>query len=308
MARTVTDAAILLGALEGAAPDPKDPATSRAPRPRGRLHAVSRCRRAQGRAHRHSSRVLLRQDRAPGDKEPRGGLDADRHESWPKPSRPSDSRARSSSILPTSPASSPPIATSNFLLWPMCAGVDNAKGKDADCSIVFKYGMKRDFNKWLASLGSGGAGQDADRTAPVERRAPEGRRHQVRAGAARQLRRDGCRSRSRAIQADRAKDLRLSAARGHRRRHEEAPAGCAALSRARAARPSPQSRAIPTVIVPFGLVPNAPTPPFPERVRGEAGALRRELHRHGLQRAAADRARVRVRAGHRRRVPPPSAP
>jgi len=27
------------------------------------------------------------------------------------------------------------------------------KGKDADCSIAFKYGMKRDFNKWLASLG-----------------------------------------------------------------------------------------------------------------------------------------------------------
>ena len=29
MARTVTDAAILLGALESAAPDPPDPATSR---------------------------------------------------------------------------------------------------------------------------------------------------------------------------------------------------------------------------------------------------------------------------------------
>ena len=24
---------------------------------------------------------------------------------------------------------------------------------DADCSVVFKYGMKRDFNAWLASLG-----------------------------------------------------------------------------------------------------------------------------------------------------------
>src|SRR4029079_2359357 len=27
------------------------------------------------------------------------------------------------------------------------------KGKDADCSVDFKYGMKRDFNKWLATLG-----------------------------------------------------------------------------------------------------------------------------------------------------------
>jgi len=34
------------------------------------------------------------------------------------------------------------------LAWNTCAcgGLDNAKGKDADCSIVFKYGMKRDFN------------------------------------------------------------------------------------------------------------------------------------------------------------------
>ena len=31
---------------------------------------------------------------------------------------------------------------------------DNAKGKDEDCSVVLKYGMKRDFNKWLESLGA----------------------------------------------------------------------------------------------------------------------------------------------------------
>src|SRR5256884_3376450 len=36
MARTVTDAAILLGALESAAPDPNDPATSKCPPPAGR--------------------------------------------------------------------------------------------------------------------------------------------------------------------------------------------------------------------------------------------------------------------------------
>jgi amidase len=44
-------------------------------------------------------------------------------------------------------------ASKNFLLWSVCGGLDNAKGKDADCSVVFKYGMKRDFNAWLASLG-----------------------------------------------------------------------------------------------------------------------------------------------------------
>ena len=53
----------------------------------------------------------------------------------------------------------------------------------------------------------------------------------------------------------------------------------------------------PTVIVPFALVPNAPTPAFPVRLRREAGAVRRQLHRDGVQRAEAARARVRVRAG-----------
>jgi amidase len=41
----------------------------------------------------------------------------------------------------------------NYLNWGICGGLDNAKGLDASCSIVFKYGMKRDFNAWLASLG-----------------------------------------------------------------------------------------------------------------------------------------------------------
>ena len=40
-----------------------------------------------------------------------------------------------------------------MLLWPVCSGPGDAKGRDEDCSVVFKYGMKRDFNAWLASLG-----------------------------------------------------------------------------------------------------------------------------------------------------------
>ena len=54
----------------------------------------------------------------------------------------------------------------------------------------------------------------------------------------------------------------------------------------------------PTVIVPFGFVPNAPTPPFPEDSRPESFAVRGQLHRHGLQRAEAPADRLRLRAGH----------
>ena len=42
----------------------------------------------------------------------------------------------------------------NFLLFPYCSGADQAKGKDANCSTNFKYGMKRDFNNWLKTLGT----------------------------------------------------------------------------------------------------------------------------------------------------------
>ena len=47
-----------------------------------------------------------------------------------------------------------PDPKKNFLLWPYCSGADQAKGKDETCSVNFKYGMKRDFNQWLASLGA----------------------------------------------------------------------------------------------------------------------------------------------------------
>ena len=46
-----------------------------------------------------------------------------------------------------------------------CCGLDNAKGQDAGCSIVFKYGMKRDFNDMAGVARAGGAGQDAHRAA-----------------------------------------------------------------------------------------------------------------------------------------------
>ena len=41
----------------------------------------------------------------------------------------------------------------NVLLWNPCAGEGGAKGRDENCSTVFKFGMKRDFNAWLATLG-----------------------------------------------------------------------------------------------------------------------------------------------------------
>jgi amidase len=46
-----------------------------------------------------------------------------------------------------------PDVSKNILLVDICSGINNGKGKDANCSVVLKYGMKRDFNAYLATLG-----------------------------------------------------------------------------------------------------------------------------------------------------------
>ncbi len=47
------------------------------------------------------------------------------------------------------PADNPSIVSSdpqnNLLKWNTCSGLENAKGKDANCSVVFKYGMETRF-------------------------------------------------------------------------------------------------------------------------------------------------------------------
>ena len=159
--------------------------------------------------------------------------------------------------------------------------------------------MKRDFNTWLASLGAGGAGEVADRAARLEHRAHERR---ARSSTGSRNSTSPTRWTSKAdrarYEADRAKDIALAGTHGidevMKAQRLDALLFPGASGAAIAAKPG-----YPTVIVPFGMVPNAPTPPFPDGLRREAGAVRRQLHRHGVQRAAADRAGVRVRAGHK---------
>jgi amidase len=155
-----------------------------------------------------------------------------------------------------------PDPTKNFLLWSTCSGAGQGKGSDDNCSIVFKYGMKRDFNKWLASLGP---------SAPLKtlselrawNTAHEGagaiRYGQSNLDISDEMNLEEDRAR---YEADRAKDLMLSAAHGldevMKAQRLDAllfPGGGGA---AIAAKPG-----YPTVIVPFGFVPNAPAGGFP---------------------------------------------
>jgi amidase len=270
MARTIADAAILLGVLEGAAPDPQDPATRRCPPPPARDYtrflnpqALKGARIGVPRANFYDKVT------PPGAKEPRGGLSEDQTRVMAE----AIAVLKQQGAVIVDPADIPSVvareASDNSLSFGVCSGLDNAKGKDAECSVVFKYGMKRDFNAWLASLGP---------QAPVKS-LTELRQWNVahqRAGAIKygqalldisdemDVQDDLAR-----YQSDREKDLRLAGAQGIDAVMKEHaldallfPGGTGAGI---AAKPG-----YPTVIVPFGLIPNvasspgnAPAPAFP---------------------------------------------
>jgi amidase len=263
MARTVTDAALLLGVLEGAAPDPNDPATRRCTPPPGRDY--TRFLNAGGlRGARLGVPRAFYYDAVtpPGAKEPRGGLNADQKKVMAE----ALAILQKQGAVIVDPADIPSVisedARNNLLLWDICSGANGAKGKDENCSTVFKYGMKRDFNQWLASLGPAAPVQslaELRRFNLAHTAAGAIKYGQSRLDISDEMDVDADRAR---YEADRAKDLLLAGTRGidavlkeHRLDALLFPGSSGA---AIAAKPG-----YPTVIVPFGRVPNAPEPPFP---------------------------------------------
>ena len=154
MTRTVADAAIMLGALESPAPDPNDPATRTCTPPPGRDYtkflkadALKGARIGIPRAFYYDTITL------PGEERPRRGLNPEQAKVMAE----AIAILKQQGAIIVDPADVPSFVDkdpkNNFLLWDYCSGADQAKGKDANCSVNFKYGMKRDFNAWLASLG-----------------------------------------------------------------------------------------------------------------------------------------------------------
>ncbi len=263
MAKDVTDAAILLGVLEGAA-DANDPAATACPRvARNDYTRFLNARALKGarigipRAYFYDPLLLA------GQPEPLGGLNPDQAAVM---AQAIDVLRRQGAVV-VDPVEIPSIVSNdpeqNLLAWSACAGRTDAKGTDDDCSIVMKYGMKRDFNAWLASLGP---------TAPVKTLTGlrEWNAAHEKAGAIKYAQAqldisdemDVVADRAR-YEADREKDLLLAAT-----------SGIDAVMKAHKLDallfPGPSAATIgskpgyPTVIVPFGFVPNAPTPPFPD--------------------------------------------
>ncbi|MDB5809698.1 MAG: hypothetical protein JWN94_1820 [Betaproteobacteria bacterium] len=263
MGRTVADVAILMGVLEGAAPDPRDAATTACTPPPRRDYTRYLKRDALQGARIGIPRAFYYDAiTPPGEKAARGGLPADQQAVM----------AGAIAILKhlgaviVDPADIPSVVekdeSKNVLRWDTCRGYQNAKGKDANCSVVAKYGFKRDFNLWLASLGSRAPVKDLAELRNwnlAHKNAGAIKYGQSLLDVSDEMDLDADRAR---YEADRAKDIAIYGTNGidaiMKSERLDAilfPAGSGA---AISAKPG-----YPTVIVPFAMVANPPTPPFP---------------------------------------------
>jgi amidase len=263
MTRSVADAAILLGVLEGS-PDPKDAAAKTCTAPPGhdytkflKAGALKGARIGIPRAFYYDAIKL------PGETRERRGLNPEQAKVMAEAI--AVLKAQGAEIV--DPADIPSFIDkdpkNNFPLWGYCSGANQVKGKDENCSVNFKYGMKRDFNRWLASLGP---------TAPVKTlselrqwnldhvKAEAIKFGQSRIDISDEMDLEADRARN---EADVKKDILLSRTNGIdavlKAHHLDAiltPGLSGADLAARAG--------YPIIVVPFGMVPNAPPQqPYP---------------------------------------------
>jgi len=255
MAKFVTDAAILFGALEKGNPDANDPATSKC-KPEGDYTKFLKADGLKGARIGIPRQFYYDKITIPGSERPRGGLNDDQKKMMDEVI--AILKAQGATIV--DPADIPDIV--DVIQWGVCTSMDDVKEKK--CSIVLAYGMERDFNTFLKSLGD---------KAPVKTLADlrKWNRDHEKLGTIKYgqslldisdaMDLELMKSR---YESDRAHDLELTATKGidavMKEKNLDAllfpgPGGASI-----AARPG-----YPTVIVPFGTQPNAPTPAFPDK-------------------------------------------
>lgn len=306
MARSVTDAAILLGVLEGKSPDPNDPATTKCTAPPN--HDYTQFLQPGGlKGARIGIPRAWYYDKTtpPGADKPRGGISPEQL----KVMNDAIDVLKAQGAVVVDPADIPSIVdkdpNNNLLNFGVCTSMEDVK--ERKCSVDLAYGMERDFNKWLATLGP---------SAPVKT-LTELRNwntaHQ-KAGAIKYgqslldisdyMDLESFQSR---YESDRAKDIQLAATHGideaMKTNHLDAilfPGGVGANI---AARPG-----YPSVIVPFGTVPNAPTPAFPDKFDAKPSPFGVTFTGMACSEPALLRLAYAFEQATRKRVPPPLFP
>ncbi len=306
MARTVTDAAIVLGAIEGKSPDPNDSATTLCtPPPKNDYTAFLKKDGLKGARIGIPRANYYDKITPPGAEKPRGGLNDDQK----KVMNEAIEALKAQGAVIVDPADIPSVVDKdpkrNLLLFGICTDMDDVK--ERKCSVDLAYGMERDFNKWLASLGS---------AAPVkslqELRDWNSKHQKMGAIKYGQSLLDISDAMDQELfraryEADRAKDIELAATHGidevMKAQNLDAllfPGGFGANI---AARPG-----YPTVIVPFGTVPNAPTPAFPEKFNAKPSPLGVSFTGMACSEPVLIRLAYAFEQATKKRVPPPDFP
>jgi amidase len=262
MTRNVADAALLLGAMEGSAPDPNDPATGACTPPPGndytphlREDGLVGARIGIPRAFYYDEITL--------DGRTYGGLDDEEAALMNE----AIAALEGAGAIVVDPAEVPslvdPDPVGNFAAWGLCIGGEQGRGADEDCSINFKYGMKRDFNAWLETLGP---------SAPLRtltelrewnlrhREAGSMKYEQSRFDISDEMDVEADRARN---QADMAKDEELSFTRGIEAVLAEHDLDAILTPGSRGAGLAARA-GTPIIVVPFGFVANDGGPDFPE--------------------------------------------
>ncbi len=250
MARTVTDAAIFFGALEGAEPDPNDAATQRCePPPNGDYTRFLNGDGLQGARIGIPRAMYYDSVQVPGTDRWRGRLSEEGRAMMAEAIQILEANGATIVDPADIPSVIDPDPENNLLV----------NGR----SSVLHYGMKRDFNAWLATLGE---------SAPVKTLTElrEWNLAHEHAGALKysqanldisdEIDLEGDRAE---YEADRARDLRLNGEHGIDEVMTELQldallfpgSGSAGI----AAKPG-----YPTVIVPYGLIESESRPPMPE--------------------------------------------
>ena len=243
MAKYVSDVAVMFGVLEGS-PDSNDPATSRCTAPAG--HDYTKFLKAEGLK---GARIGIPRANfydavpAPGGGRGRGGLNP----SQSKVMEEAIAVLKAQGAIVVDPVEIPSVVAQDPKENLFLSGQ----------SSVLPYGMKRDFNKWLASLGP--AAPVKSLTELREWNTAHERMGAIKYGQANldlsdkiDLEKDKAK-----YQEDRARDIRLAGTNG-------IDAAMKANNLDALLFPGPGSAGIaskpgyPTVIVPFGMIPNVP--------------------------------------------------
>ncbi len=250
--------------LESREPDPNDSATGRCDAPPNGDYTVFLDAESLRGARIGIPRAgFVERSAGPGVNNPRGGLSGPQLELFADAI---DTLTARGAIV-VDPADLPtvldPDPQRNIFNWGVCAAESATRGNDEHCSIVFKYGMKRDFNAWLDSLGD-----DAPLRSLTELRQWNTENallgtikyEQALLDISDEIDLDRDRAR---YEADRAKDIELTGAHGIDSAIAEHDLDALLFPMVRGANVSARP-GYPTVIVPVGMIPNVADPAFPD--------------------------------------------